>query len=328
MSKTAFITGLTGQDGSYLADLLLSKGYTVYGLIRRLSTPNLWRIEHILDEINIIEGDMTDQTSLVKALEIAKPDEIYNLAAQSFVGTSWTQPVLTGNINGLGVVRLLDVVHSIGLDTKVYQASTSEMFGKIRESPQNENTPFYPRSPYGVAKVYAHWICVNYRESYNMFIGSGILFNHESPRRGIEFVTRKITDGVARIHLGLKKEIILGNLDAKRDWGYAEDYVYAMWLMLQHSEPDDFVIASGKNHSIRDLVKIAFKEIGIDDWEKYIKTDPKFIRPTDVDVLLGDASKAKKILGWELKVSFEEMIKKMVQSDLKRVESEKKVREG
>jgi len=328
MSKTAFITGLTGQDGSYLADLLLSKDYTVYGLIRRLSTPNLWRIEHILDDINIIEGDMTDQTSLVKALKIAQPDEIYNLAAQSFVGTSWTQPVLTGNINGLGVVRLLDVVHSIGLDTKVYQASTSEMFGKIRESPQNENTPFYPRSPYGVAKVYAHWICVNYRESYNMFISSGILFNHESPRRGIEFVTRKITDGVARIHLGLKKEIVLGNLDAKRDWGYAEDYVYAMWLMLQQSDPDDFVIASGKNHSIRDLVKIAFKEIGIDDWEKYIKTDPKFIRPTDVDVLLGDASKAKKILGWETKVTFEEMIKKMVQIDIERVKSEIKSRQG
>lgn len=324
MSKSAFITGITGQDGSYLADLLLSKGYTVHGLIRRLSTPNLWRIEHILDDINLIEGDMTDQTSLVKALKEANPEEIYNLAAQSFVGTSWTQPVLTGNINGLGVVRLLDSVHSIGLDAKVYQASTSEMFGKIRESPQNEDTPFYPRSPYGVAKLYAHWICVNYRESYNSFICSGILFNHESPRRGIEFVTRKITDGVARIHLGLKKDITLGNLDAKRDWGYAEDYVNAMWLMLQQSVPDDFVIASGKNHSIRDLVEIAFKEIGIDDWDKYVKTDPKFVRPADVDILLGDSSKAKKILGWEAKVSLEEMIKRMVQIDIERVGSEKK----
>lgn len=325
MSKSAFITGITGQDGSYLADLLLSKGYSVYGLIRRLSTPNLWRIEHILDDITIIEGDMSDQTSLVKALKTANPEEIYNLAAQSFVGTSWTQPVLTGNINGLGVVRLLDAVHSINLDAKVYQASTSEMFGKIRESPQNEDTPFYPRSPYGVAKLYAHWICINYRESYNMFICSGILFNHESPRRGIEFVTRKITDGVARIHLGLKKDITLGNLDAKRDWGYAEDYVKAMWLMLQQPEPDDFVIASGKNHSIRDLVAIAFKEIGIDDWEKYVKTDPKFVRPADVDILLGDASKAKKILGWEAIVSLEEMIKRMVQIDIERVKSEKKV---
>ncbi len=326
MSKSAFITGITGQDGSYLADLLLSKGYKVNGLIRRLSTPNLWRIEHILDDINLIEGDMTDQTSLVKAIKMSEPDEIYNLAAQSFVGTSWTQPVLTGNINGLGVVRLLDAIYSTGNETKIYQASTSEMFGKIKESPQNENTPFYPRSPYGVAKVYAHWICVNYRESYNMFICSGILFNHESPRRGIEFVTRKITDGVARIHLGLKKEILLGNLDAKRDWGYAKDYVYAMWLMLQQSKPDDFVVASGKNHSIRDLIQVAFKEIGIDDWEKYVKTDPKFIRPADVDILLGDSSKAKNKLGWEAKTSFEEMIKIMVQNDIKLIEAEKKIR--
>ena len=316
MSKSVLITGITGQDGSYLADLLLEKGYDVYGLIRRLSTPNFWRIEHILDKITLIEGDMTDQTSLVKALKISQPEEVYNLAAQSFVGTSWTQPVLTGNINGLGVVRLLDAIHSINSDTKFYQASTSEMFGKIRESPQNENTPFYPRSPYGAAKVYAHWMCVNYRESYNMFICSGILFNHESPRRGIEFVTRKITDGVARIHLGLKDNITLGNLDAKRDWGFAKDYVEAMWLMFQQKSPDDFVIASGKNHSVKDLVRAAFDEIGISEWEKYVKTDPRFVRPADVDVLLGDYSKAKKILGWEPKISFEQMINIMSKSKM------------
>jgi GDPmannose 4,6-dehydratase len=320
MNKSALITGITGQDGSYLADLLLSKGYTVNGLIRRLSTPNLWRIEHILDDINIIEGDMSDQTSLVKAIKLTEPKEIYNLAAQSFVGTSWTQPVLTGDINGLGVVRLLDAIHSTDPGIRFYQASTSEMFGKIVESPQSEQTPFYPRSPYGVAKVYGHWICVNYRESYKMYICSGILFNHESPRRGIEFVTRKITDGVAKIHLGKQKHITLGNLDAKRDWGYAPDYVNAMYLMLQQDKPDDFVIASGKNFSVQDLVDVAFKAIGIDDWVPYVKTDPKFVRPADVDVLLGDSSKAKKLLGWEPKTTFEEMIEEMVQVDIERLE--------
>lgn len=316
--KKALITGITGQDGSYLAELLLEKGYEVYGLVRRLSTPNITRIDHIIDKINLVEGDLTDQSSLNSAMKQVGPDEVYNLAAQSFVGTSWNQPVLTGDVTGLGAVRILEGVKNFSEGAKVYQASSSEMFGKVNESPQSENTKFYPRSPYGCAKVYAYWICVNYRESYDMFISNGILFNHESPRRGLEFVTRKITDGVARIYHGRAKELRLGNLDAKRDWGYANDYVEAMWLMLQQKKPDDYVIATGESHSVKEFVERAFLEAGL-DWKDYVKVDQKFIRPAEVEFLVGDASKARHELGWKPKVKFKELIKIMVKADLERV---------
>ncbi|HEY9245420.1 MAG TPA: GDP-mannose 4,6-dehydratase [Candidatus Methanoperedens sp.] len=316
--KKALITGITGQDGSYLAELLLKKGYEVHGLVRRLSTPNITRIDHIIDDIELVEGDLTDQSSLNNAMKLVQPDEVYNLAAQSFVGTSWNQPVLTGDVTGLGAVRVLESVKNFSEGAKVYQASSSEMFGKASESPQNENTKFYPRSPYGCAKVYAYWICVNYRESYSMFISNGILFNHESPRRGLEFVTRKITNGVARIYHKRGTELRLGNLDAKRDWGYAEDYVEAMWLMLQQKKPQDYVIATGESHSVEEFVEKAFQEAGL-EWEDYVKVDPKFKRPAEVDFLIGDASKAKRELGWKPKVDFEELIKIMVRSDLEKV---------
>ncbi len=316
--KSALITGITGQDGSYLAELLLEKGYEVYGLIRRLSTPNISRIEHIFDKINLVEGDLTDQSSLNNALKKIQPDEVYNLAAQSFVGTSWNQPVLTGDVTGMGAVRLLEAVRYFCRDARIYQASSSEMFGKVSEMPQNENTKFYPRSPYGYAKVYAYWACVNYRESYNMHISNGILFNHESPRRGLEFVTRKITDGTARIYHGLSKELKLGNLDSKRDWGYAGDYVKAMWLMLQQEEPGDFVVATGESHSVREFMKLAFNEVGL-NWEEHVKIDPKLFRPAEVDYLVGDYSKAKRALGWEPEVNFEELVRMMVKADIERL---------
>jgi GDPmannose 4,6-dehydratase len=324
MTKSALITGITGQDGSYLSELLLEKGYKVYGLIRRLSTPNLARIEHILDQVELIEGDLTDQSSINNALKESQPCEVYNLAAQSFVATSWNQPVLTGDVTGLGAVRILEGVRHVCPDAHFYQASSSEMFGKVNESPQSENSRFYPRSPYGFAKVYAHWACINYRESYGMHASSGILFNHESPRRGIEFVTRKITDAVARISLGFAKELRLGNLDAKRDWGFAGDYVKAMWLMLQQKEPDDYVIATGETHSVEEFAELAFHEAGL-DWKKYVLVDQKFIRPAEVNLLLGDASKARRILGWKPEVTFEELVKMMVREDLKRYEEKRKL---
>lgn len=318
MIKSALITGITGQDGSYLAELLLKKGYDVYGLIRRLSTPNISRIEHIIPDIELVEGDLTDQSSISDAIHLIQPDEVYNLAAQSFVGTSWHQPVLTGDVTGLGVVRVLESVRLSCPDARVYQASTSEMFGKVHETPQNENTRFHPRSPYGFAKVYGYWACVNYRENYGMHVSNGILFNHESPRRGIEFVTRKISDGAARIKLGLADELHLGSLDAKRDWGHAADYVEAMWLMLQQEEPDDYVIATGKLHSVQEFVKYAFDAVGL-DWEKYVVVDPKFVRPTEMKLLQGDASRAKRVLGWEPKVTFEELVTGMVNADMERL---------
>ncbi len=320
MNKIALITGITGQDGSYLAELLLENGYDVYGLVRRLSIPNISRIDHILDRINLVEGDLTDQSSLNYAMKEIQPDEVYNLAAQSFLGTSWNQPVLTGDVTGMGAVRLLESVRHFCSDAKVYQASSSEMFGKVQGKPQNENTKFYPRSPYGCAKVFAYWMCINYRESYNMYISNGILFNHESPRRGMEFVTRKITDGVARIYHGLSKELRLGNLEAKRDWGYAGDYVKAMLLMLQHEKPDDYVIATGESHSVKEFVALAFKEVGL-NCEDYVKIDPKFFRPAEVDYLVGDYSKAKKELGWEPTVKFEELVKMMVRADVERLKN-------
>jgi len=319
MAKNALITGITGQDGSYLAELLYNKGYNVYGLVRRLSTPNTSRIDHILNNIELLQGDLTDQSSLSEAMRIAQPDEVYNLAAQSFVGTSWNQPVHTGDVTGLGVVRVLEAVRHVVPDARVYQASSSEMFGKVQETPQTENTKFYPRSPYGVAKVYAYWTCVNYRESYDMHISNGILFNHESPRRGIEFVTRKITDSVARIYHGLESELRLGNLDAKRDWGFAGDYVDAMWRMLQQDEPGDYVIATGETHSVEEFVQEAFSIAGL-DWKQYVVIDPKFVRPAEVQLLLGDPSKAKRVLGWEPKVHFKELVKMMVEADLERLE--------
>ncbi|MDD5472797.1 MAG: GDP-mannose 4,6-dehydratase [Candidatus Methanoperedens sp.] len=317
--KRALITGVTGQDGSYLAELLLEKGYDVYGLVRRLSTPNIQR-ERVIDEITLIEGDLTDQSSLNSSMKIAEPDEVYNLAAHSFIATSWNQPVLTGDATGLGAIRVLESVRNFCGNAKVYQASSSEMFGKVRESPQNENTRFYPMNPYGCAKVYAYLISVNYRDSYNMFISNGILFNHESERRGLEFVTRKITDGVARIYYGIAKELRLGNLEARRDWGYAKDYVEAMWLMLQQKQPEDYVIATGEPHSVKDFVDLAFSEVGL-YWRDYVKEDPKFIRPAEVDFLVGDASKARHELGWKPKVDFEELVKIMVKADLERVGS-------
>lgn len=315
--KRALITGITGQDGSYLAEFLLSKNYKVFGLTRRTSTPNYERIKHIEDQIELIPGDLLDQQSLTTAIEISKPDEIYNLAAQSFVATSWSQPVLTGEFTALGVTRMLEATRQLAPKAKFYQASSSEMFGQVQESPQTENTQFHPRSPYGVAKVYGHWITINYRESYDLFAVSGILFNHESPRRGLEFVTRKISHGVARIHLGQTNHVVLGNLSARRDWGFAGDYVQAMWLMLQYDKPDDYVIATGENHSVEDFVAEAFRVIGVKDWKKYVKTSKEFIRPAEVDFLIGDSSKARKILGWKPQVSFRELVKMMVENDIK-----------
>ena len=317
--KTALITGITGQDGPYLAELLLSKGYKVYGLVSRLSTPNMDNIKHIYDEIEIVSGDLLDQGSLTDAIKNSKPDEIYNLAAQSFVKASWDQPVLTGEFTALGVTRMLEAIRAVNPKIKFYQASSSEMFGKVTETPQRETTRFYPRSPYGVAKVYGHYITLNYRESYGIFACSGILFNHESPRRGIEFVTRKITNAVARIHLGKQDKLELGSLEPKRDWGFSGDYAEAMWLMLQQEKPDDYVIATGENHSVREFVKEAFKVIGIEDWKKYVVANKeKYMRPAEVDYLIGDASKAKKVLGWVPKTSFKELVKIMVEADLER----------
>jgi GDPmannose 4,6-dehydratase len=323
----ALITGITGQDGSYLAELLLQKGYEVFGMVRRSSSENFVRINHIRDRINLRQADLLDQLSLMRLIEDCQSDEIYNLAAQSFVPTSWDQPMLTGEFNALGVTKILEAIRQVNKKIKFYQASSSEMFGKVQQVPQIESTPFYPRSPYGVAKVYAHWITVNYRESYDIFAVSGILFNHESPRRGLEFVSRKITDGVARIKLGKAKKLYLGNLDAKRDWGYAGDYVKAMWLMLQQKEPEDFVISTGENHSVRELAQIAFEHVGL-DYEKFVEVDPRFVRPAEVDVLLGDPSYAKKKLGWQPEVSFQQLVKMMVDADLERVEKEIKDSRG
>jgi GDPmannose 4,6-dehydratase len=315
--KRALITGITGQDGSYLAELLLEKGYQVYGMVRRASTENFERIEHLRDRLHLVQGDLLDQTSLLEALAESQPDEVYNLAAQSFVPTSWNQPVLTGEFSAMGVTRLLEAVRRFDPKIRFYQASSSEMFGKVRESPQNELTPFYPRSPYGVSKVYGHWITVNYRESYGLFACSGILFNHEGPRRGLEFVTRKVTNAVARIKLGLEKELRLGNMAAQRDWGFAGCYVRAMWLMLQQEEPGDYVVGTGVTHTVKDLVELAFACVGL-DWQKHVVTDPRFLRPADVDHLCADASKARRVLGWEPKVSFSELVRMMVEADLKR----------
>jgi GDPmannose 4,6-dehydratase len=318
MSKTALITGITGQDGSYLAEFLLSKGYRVVGMVRRSSSENFERINHLKDKIELRQGDLLDQLSLITLIEDVKPDEIYNLAAQSFVPTSWDQPVLTGEFTALGVTKMLEAVRLVNKKIKFYQASSSEMYGRVRDVPQTEDTPFYPRSPYGVAKCYGHYITVNYRESYDIFATSGILFNHESPRRGLEFVTRKVSDGVARIKLGLSNELRMGNLDARRDWGFAGDYVKAMWMMLQHSTPDDYVIATGKTYPVKELVEVAFKAADL-DWEKYVKIDERFIRPAEVDLLIGDPAKAKKILGWEPEVDFYGLVKMMVDADVERL---------
>jgi GDPmannose 4,6-dehydratase len=315
---TAVITGITGQDGSYLADFLLSKGYEVVGMVRRSSTVTFERVKHIQDNISIIQGDLHDQSSLVDVLEQYRPDEVYNLAAQSFVPTSWNQPVLTGEVTALGVTRILEAIRLVNPKARFYQASSSEMFGKVREVPQQETTPFYPRSPYGVAKVYGHWITVNYRESYDLFACSGILFNHESPRRGLEFVTRKITYGVARIKLGLAKELRLGNLDSRRDWGFAGDYVEGMWLMLQQDKPDDYVLGTGVTHSVREFCEAAFGSVGL-DYQNYVVQDPRFYRPAEVDLLVSNPQKARKKLGWSPRVDFEELVRLMVEADLKRV---------
>ncbi|HOZ03216.1 MAG TPA: GDP-mannose 4,6-dehydratase [Candidatus Woesebacteria bacterium] len=318
--KKAFITGITGQDGSYLAELLLEKGYQVYGLTRRTSTQNFARIEHLIENPNLklISGDLIDQHSITHALKEIQPDEVYNLAAQSFVQASFEQPVLTGEFTALGVVRVLEAVKLACPQARFYQASSSEMFGKVRETPQNEDTPFYPRSPYGVAKVYGHWITVNYRESFNLFAVSGILFNHESPRRGLEFVTRKITNAVARIKLGKQTHIELGNLDAKRDWGYAKDYVEAMWLMLQQPKPEDYVIATGETHSVKDFLELACQVAGLGDWQQYYHHNPAFDRPAEVDLLIGDASKAKKQLSWQPTVNFPQLVEIMVKAELEK----------
>ena len=315
MAKRALITGITGQDGSYLAELLLAEGYEVIGLIRRSSTLTIERISHIQDQITLVSGDLVDEVSLINVLRDYHPSEVYNLAAQSFVQTSWTQPVLTGEITALGVTRMLDAIRIVDPEIRFYQASSSEMFGRVRHVPQNEHTPFYPRSPYGVAKVYGHWITVNYRESYDLHASSGILFNHESPRRGLEFVTRKITNGVARIKFGLANELRLGNLDAQRDWGYAADYVRAMWAMLQQDTPDDFVIATGETHSVRELCEVAFSAAGL-DYERHVVIDPAFIRPAEVDLLVGDATKAHEQLGWKCDVDFYALVEMMVAADL------------
>ena len=318
--KRALITGITGQDGSYLAELLLDKGYEVFGVVRRLSAPNVWRIQHLLNKITLLQADMLDQLSLIKAVEVSQPHEFYNLAAMSFVPASWDQPMLTGEFNAQGVTRALEAVRSVNPKIRFYQASSSEMYGRVREVPQTEMTPFYPRSPYGVSKVFGHYITVNYRESYDLFAVSGILFNHESPRRGIEFVTRKVTDGVARIVLGLAQDIKLGNLDARRDWGFSGDYVRAMWLMLQQDTPDDYVIATGEAHSVKDLVVTAFSHVGL-DWQKYVSTDQRFIRPAEVELLIGDPTKAKKELGWSTDVDFKGLVHMMVDADLARLKA-------
>jgi GDPmannose 4,6-dehydratase len=318
MSKRAIITGITGQDGSYLAELLLSKGYEVVGTVRRASAPNFWRVQHVLDRISIRPADLLDQLSLIRLVDDVRPHEFYNLAAMSFVPASWDQPMLTGEFNAQGVTRVLEAIRQVDPSIKIYQASSSEMFGKVRQVPQNEETPFYPRSPYGVSKVFAHYITVNYRESYDLFAVSGMLFNHESPRRGLEFVTRKVTDGVARIKLGLTDTLSLGNLDAHRDWGFAGDYVKAMWLMLQQDRPDDFVIATGVSKAVRDLVEVAFAHVEL-DWRKHVKLDPKLIRPAEVEHLIGDASKAHAQLGWSPSVDFKGLVTMMVDADLERV---------
>jgi GDPmannose 4,6-dehydratase len=318
MSKTALITGITGQDGSYLAELLLEQGYRVVGAVRRASTTNYWRIEHLLDRIALKQADLLDQLSLIRVIDDVKPDEVYNLAAMSFVPASWDQPLLTGEFNAQGVTRVLEAVRQVNPRIRLYQASSSEMYGKVREVPQTELTPFYPRSPYGVSKVYAHYITVNYRESYDLFAVSGILFNHESPRRGLEFVTRKVTDGVARIKLGVADALSLGNLDAKRDWGFAGDYVRAMWLMLQQDRADDYVIATGESHSVRELVEVAFDHVRL-DWQKYVRLDPRFLRPAEVDHLIGDSSKGQKALGWKPEVDFAGLVKMMVDADMARI---------
>ncbi len=316
--KTALVTGITGQDGSYLAELLLDKGYRVVGMTRRTSTDVHERIEHLTDRIEIVSGDLLDQSSMTNLIAEVRPAEVYNLASQSFVPTSWKQPVLTGEFTALGVTRLLEAVRSVDPKIRFYQASSSEMFGKVHETPQNEQTPFYPRSPYGVAKVYGHWITVNYRESYGMFAVSGILFNHESERRGKEFVTRKISDGVARIKLGLADRLALGNLDALRDWGFAGDYVRAMWLMLQAAQPDDYVVATGRAHSVRDFCRLAFTAVDL-DYEEFVVSDPRFMRPAEVDVLVGDAGKVRRKLAWQPETSFEELVESMVRADLARL---------
>lgn len=320
--KKALITGITGQDGSYLAELLLKKGYKVYGLTRRSSTSVTSRINHLLGDIELIPGDLLDQTSLFEAVEQSNPDEVYNLAAQSFVQTSWNQPVLTSEFTATGVTRVLEAIRKIKPKARFYQASSSEMFGKVQAVPQIESTSFYPRSPYGVAKLYGHWITINYRESFNMHASSGILFNHESPRRGIEFVTRKITYNVALIKNGLASELRLGNLDAKRDWGFAGDYVEAMWMMLQQDNPDDFVVATNETHTVKEFVELAFARADL-DWKKYVKLDERFMRPAEVDLLIGDYAKAKKVLGWEPKTSFKELVNMMVDSDLNLVKNQK-----
>ena len=324
MSGIALITGITGQDGAYLAKLLLQKGYEVHGMMRRSSTETMERIADIRDSITVHQGDLLDQLSLVRLMDEVQPTEVYNLAAQSFVPTSWSQPILTGETTGLGVTRVLEAIRQVNPDIRMYQASSSEMFGKVQETPQTETTPFYPRSPYGVAKVYGYWITINYRESYDIFACNGILFNHESPLRGLEFVTRKISDGVARIKLGIQNELLLGNLDAKRDWGFAGDFVHAMWLMLQANKPDDYVIATGEQHSVRDFCKIAFGTVGL-NLEDYVGIDPRFYRPAEVETLLGDPAKAKTKLGWEPQVTFEQLVTMMVEEDIKRIEREIKL---
>lgn len=320
MIKKALITGVTGQDGSYLAEFLLEKGYQVFGMVRRTSTVRYERIQHIQDQIEIVQGDLQDQTSLSRAIADIQPDEVYNLAAQSFVPTSWNQPVFTGEITALGVTRMLEALHTVKPDARFYQASSSEMFGKVVEVPQTENTPFYPRSPYGVAKTYGHWITVNYRESYNMFAVSGILFNHESPRRGLEFVTRKVSYHVAKIALGLANELRIGNLDAQRDWGFAGDYVQAMWLMLQQDTPTDYVIATGKTHTIKRLLEVAFECVNL-NWQNYTVQDEKFMRPAEVDLLIGSPAKAEAELGWKPSVTFEQLIQMMVEADIQRLKT-------
>jgi len=319
--KKALITGITGQDGSYLAELLLAEGYKVYGMVRRASTETFERINHITDRITLVQADLLDELSLINVMKEIKPDEIYNLAAMSFVPTSWSQPILTGEFTGIGVTKILEAMRHVCPEAKFYQASSSEMFGKVQEVPQTEKTPFYPRSPYGVSKVYGHYITVNYRESYDLFTVSGILFNHESPRRGKEFVTRKVTDAVARIKLGVQKKLKLGNLDSERDWGFAGDYVRAMYLMMQHPEPETFVIATGQTHSVQRLVEVAFEHAGL-KWQDYVEVDQALIRPAEVDQLLGNPAKAKKILGWEPEVSFEQLVQMMVDADLQRVKKE------
>lgn len=322
MAKRALITGITGQDGSYLAELLLSEGYDVYGVVRRASTENYERIEHLRGQITLLQADLLDQSSLVQAIRESNPTELYNLAAQSFVPTSWAQPVLTAEFTAIGVTKVLEAMRAVNPEIRFYQASSSEMYGKVLEVPQSEDTPFYPRSPYGVAKVYGHYITVNYRESYNLHASSGILFNHESPRRGLEFVTRKVTDGVSRIKLGLATELRMGNLDSQRDWGFAGDYVKAMWLMLQQDTPDDYVVATGETHTVKELVQLAFDRVGL-DWEKYVVIDPRFIRPAEVDLLIGQPAKANKVLGWVPETSFQTLVNMMVDADMDRLSASK-----